>query len=216
MSTRKRAAEQGRRTQRNLLFAGIAAVLIVAAVVAVVVSRPDGSSSTTTTMAQVHPVTIAGNALPTFATPTSDPAVGMTIPEVSGTSFDGTPVRITNDGKAKVVMFVAHWCPHCQREVPLLAGDLAQTPLPADVEMITVSTSVNTSAPNYPPSKWLAEENWPTPVIADDAQNGAATAYGLTGFPYLVFVDAQGRVVYRSSGEMSVADFRAHVAALQS
>jgi thiol-disulfide isomerase/thioredoxin len=214
MSTRKRLAEQKRRrTQRNLLYAAVAVVLTVAAVLAVVLSRPDSSASTST--AQVHPVSISGNPLPTFQTAVSDPAVGMTIPTVSGTSFDGRPVRITNDGKAKVVMFVAHWCPHCRREVPLLAADLAKTPLPSDVEMITISTSVNVSAPNYPPSKWLAEANWPTPVIADDERSSAATAYGLTAYPYLVFVDANGHVVYRASGEMSIADFRNHVAAIQ-
>jgi thiol-disulfide isomerase/thioredoxin len=215
MSTRNHLAEQKRRrTQRNLLYAAIAVVLTVAAVVAVALSRPDGSTAGAT--AEVHPVTISGDPLPVFKTSTADAAVGMTAPDVSGTSFDGKAVRIANDGKAKIVMFVAHWCPHCRREVPLLAADLEQSPLPANVEMITVSTSVNPSAPNYPPSTWLADANWPTPVIADDAQNSAATAYGITGFPYLVFVDAQGRVVYRASGEMTVAEFRKHVAEIQS
>jgi thiol-disulfide isomerase/thioredoxin len=142
--------------------------------------------------------------------------VGKTIPTVTGTSFDGTPVSITNDGKPKVLLFVAHWCPHCQREVPLLATDLRRTPLSSNVEMITISTGVNPSAPNYPPSKWLAGVNWPTPVIADDGQNSAATAYGLTGYPYLVFVDAHNHVQFRSSGEMTLAEFHQHVAALQS
>ena len=138
----------------------------------------------------------------------------MSIPTVSGTSLNGQPVNITNDGKAKVVLFVAHWCPHCRREVPLLANDLRATPLPTSVEMITVSTGVNAGTPNYPPSKWLAGVNWPTPVIADDGQSSAATAYGLTAYPYFVFVDAQNHVVGRSSGEMSLADFRSHVATI--
>jgi uncharacterized protein (DUF1800 family) len=79
-------------------------------------------------------------------------------------------IGIANDGKAKVVLFVAHWCPHCRREVPLLA---------------------------------------------DDSQNSAAGAYGLTGYPYLVVVDAHNRVVSRSSGEMSLAEFHKHLAAIQ-
>jgi len=213
MSTRKRLNENHRRRKhRNVVYAAIAAVLAIAAVAAVALSRPNRASSDTK---QVRPVTTTGNPLPTFEAAKSDPAIGMTIPTVSGTSFDGKPVGITNDGKAKVVMFVAHWCPHCRKEVPLLANDLRQSPLPATVEMITVSTGVNSSAPNYPPSKWLAAVDWPTRVIVDDSRNSAATAYGLTAYPYFVFVDANGQVQYRSSGEMSLAEFRQHVAAIQ-
>ena len=215
MSTRKRLAEERRRhKQRNLVYIAVAAVLVVAAVLAVVLERPSGS--TAAGAVEVRPVTTTGSALPAFATSTSDPAVGRTIPTVTGTSFDGKPVSITNDGKAKIVLFVAHWCPHCQREVPLLADDLRQTPLPPNVEMITISTGVNPGAPNYPPSKWLAGVNWPTPVIADDSRNSAATAYGLTGYPYLVFIDAHDHVQFRSSGEMPLAEFHQHVGALQS
>jgi cytochrome c biogenesis protein CcmG/thiol:disulfide interchange protein DsbE len=214
MSTRKHLAEQRRRrSQRNLIYAGLMAVLVLAGVLAITLSRSGSSTAATTT--EVRPVTTTGSALPAFATSTSDPAIGMTIPTVTGTSFDGKPVSITNDGKAKVVLFVAHWCPHCQREVPLLAADLRQTPLPPNVEMITISTGVNAGAPNYPPSKWLAGVNWPTPVIADDSQSSAATAYGLTAYPYLVFVDAHNHVQFRSSGEMSLTEFHQHVAAIQ-
>ena len=40
-------------------------------------------------------------------------------PRWTGQSFDGTPLAINpGDGKPKLVVFVAHWCPHCQAEVP--------------------------------------------------------------------------------------------------
>ena len=214
MSTRKRRAEEHRRRkQRNLLYIAVAAVLGIAAVLAVVLSRP--GDSTTAATPQVRPIVTTGSPLPSFAAATSDAAVGMTIPTVTGSSFDGSPVSISNDGKAKVLLFVAHWCPHCRKEVPLLANVLRETPLPQNVEMITISTGVNANAPNYPPSQWLAGVEWPTPVLADDDANQAASAYGLTAYPYFVFVDAQNHVVARGSGEMSLADFEAHVAALQ-
>ena len=59
-------------------------------------------------------------ALPAFQATADDPAVGRAMPEVRGTSFDGSSVAIANDGRAKVLLFVAHWCPHCQREVPVV------------------------------------------------------------------------------------------------
>jgi thiol-disulfide isomerase/thioredoxin len=187
--------------------------VILAAVLAIVSQR---GTPTAKNASQTQPVTVTGTALPSYNSGGSDPAVGTTIPTLSGTNLlTGAPVNVTNDGKPKVLLFVAHWCPHCQREVPLLAGDLNKTPLPAGVEMYTISTGVDSSAPNYPPSSWLERVKWPTPVIADDANSSAANTFGLSAYPYFVFVDAHNRVVTRSSGEMPLADFRSHVAALQ-
>jgi thiol-disulfide isomerase/thioredoxin len=132
----------------------------------------------------------------------------MTLPTVEGQSFTGERVVIKPDGHPHVVLFVAHWCPHCQREIPLLSANLRANPLPASVEMVTVSTSVTPAAPNYPPQTWLTRERWPTPVLADDDKRDAGAAFGLSGFPYFVFADAQGKVVARTSGEITVTQFR--------
>jgi thiol-disulfide isomerase/thioredoxin len=213
MSTRKRLNEaRRRRSQRNLIYAGIAAVLVAAAVVSVALARQGDSPAAATP--QTYPIAATGHALPAFDGTNPDPAVGLTIPEVTGTTLDGRPASITDDGKAKVILFVAHWCPHCRREVPLLADYLRKTPLPSTVEIVTISTGVNADAPNYPPSTWLAGAKWPTSVIADDGRNRAATAFGLTGYPYFVFVDAHDNVQSRSSGEMSLTEFHDHVAAI--
>ena len=186
--------------------------MIGAAATAVALSSTKASTPTATP--QTHPVSVTGNSLPPLSDTGADPAVGTPVPSLSGTSLTGQPVSITNDGKPKVLLFVAHWCPHCRREVPLLSADLRAHPLPANVEMFTISTGVNASAPNYPPSKWLAGQHWPTAVIADDANSSAANAFGLTAYPYFVFVDSHNHVITRSSGEMSLQDFHDHVAAL--
>jgi thiol-disulfide isomerase/thioredoxin len=184
---------------------------MIALVVTVALARGDEAS---TTDPQTSPVENTGSALPTLADAAQDPGVGMTIPTVSGTTLSGEPAAITNDGKAKVVVFVAHWCPHCRREVPLLSAHLGENPLPADVELVTVSTGVNENAPNYPPSAWLAREHWPAPVLADDSGGSAAQAFGLPGFPYFVFVGADGKVVARASGEITIDEFDRHVASI--
>ena len=41
--------------------------------------------------------------------------------------------------------------------------------------------------------------------MADSDDGAAATAYGLTSFPYFVAVDGEGNVVARVSGELSTA-----------
>jgi thiol-disulfide isomerase/thioredoxin len=216
---RKQSAQQKKKQQRNILFAVVGAIVVLAAVLAVVFTAGGGddkpAASDTAGLEQTRPVTVTGTALERYnSSANPDPAVGTVIPTVKGSAFDGSPVTITNDGKPKVLLFVAHWCPHCQREVPKLAPDLRENPLPAGVEMITVSTNVNSQAPNYPPSEWLADNSWPTPVMADDADSSAAAAFGTASFPYFVFTDAQGRVVSRISDEISVEEFRQRVNAI--
>ena len=153
--------------------------------------------------------------LPPFATSAGDDAVGKTIPTVSGTTLDDKPITIKADGKAKIIMFVAHWCPHCQREVPLIATHLETSPMPADVELVMVSTAVDKTRGNWPPSKWLESAGWKLPVMADSAESTAGHAYGLQSFPYFVVVDKDGKVVFRTSGEITVEQFDQLVKAAQ-
>jgi len=214
MNANPKTSQSGSTPRRIPFVAVIAAVVVVAGVLAVLLSRGNDESAPSD-VAQVRPVTVSGTPLPEYdATANPDPAVGKDIPSLSGENFSGTPVRIAPNGKAKVVIFVAHWCPHCQREVPILAPDLRDEPLPAGVEAFAVSTAVNPQAPNFPPSEWLAGVDWPTPVLVDDAEGAAAGAYGLSSFPYFVFVNADGTVSSRVSGEIPVTEFRSRIAAL--
>lgn len=186
----------------------VAAVVAAAAVAAVVASRPHHNAAAG--LQQTRPVTVEGAALaPLPDTGTPDPAVGEMIPTLQGAAFDGTPVTIGADGHPKVIAFVAHWCPHCQREVPLLVDWLAAHQLPAGAELFAVATSTKPDAPNYPPSAWLTRVHWPAPVLADDGDGSAARAAGLTAFPFFVAVNANGRVVARTSGELSTDAFAA-------
>ena len=52
---------------------------------------------------------VSGARLAAFTQPVPDSAAGQPAPEVRGTSFDGTAVSITNDGRTKALVFLAHW-----------------------------------------------------------------------------------------------------------
>jgi thiol-disulfide isomerase/thioredoxin len=106
------------------------------------------------------------------------------------------------DGRFTMVLFVAHWCPHCQREVPLVQQWVDQGGLPEGVDLVSVSTAIDPSRPNYPPDAWLAREGWTAPVLVD-ADNSAAEAAGLTAYPFFVAVRADGTVVQRTSCELT-------------
>ena len=203
-SARKPAAKAARTRRPGAVW--IAASAVVAfALIAAVVATGAGEEKTAAGDAQVRPVTVTGAALPASGGGT-DAAVGTPAPELRGASFDGTPVNVTRDGRAKLLLFAAHWCPHCQREVPRIVEHLRDPPLPDGVDLVAVSTGTAKERPNYPPSRWLDRIGWTGPVLADDAGGAAATAYGLNGYPYFVAVDRAGNVVARTSGEIGAAE----------
>jgi thiol-disulfide isomerase/thioredoxin len=123
-------------------------------------------------------------------------------------------VTIAPTVKPQVVMFLAHWCPHCQAEVPRIV-DLAKMGAFKGIDVAAVATGTSPEAPNYPPSAWLKRENWPFPVMVDSASGTAAEAFGLSSYPYFVFVDAQGAVVGRAAGEIPPSDLQKILNALE-
>ena len=213
MATTKSKSKSGavaaaRKKQPPWLWIGVAGVVIVLAVAAIVSSGGSGGSKKSAQgVAETRPVTVTGTPLPKLPASGDDQAVGKTIPEVKGQSFDGTPIDIRSDGRPKLILFVAHWCPHCQREVPLLTDYLKSHPLPKGVDLYTVATATNSQRPNYPPSAWLDKVGWKAPTMADSDDAKAADAFGLSAFPYFVAVDGSGKVVARTTGEITTDEF---------
>jgi cytochrome c biogenesis protein CcmG, thiol:disulfide interchange protein DsbE len=142
-------------------------------------------------------VAIAGETLPRFDPSFPDPAVGSPAPTVTGEE-----VSVTPGSEPTIVLFLAHWCPHCQREVPRLTDWTEANGMPQGVRLIGVATSSTPSQGNFPPSAWLERENFPFDVIYDDEESTAATAYGLSAFPFWVVIDSDGLVVERFTGEL--------------
>lgn len=218
MSNKHSRAAIAARHRRNMwwIWGGVAVVVVVAVVIAVVASG--GSDSSTPSSqgggSETAPVTVSGTKLPTNTGTSPDAAVGDTIPTLTGRSLSGAGMEITPNGKPQVLVFVAHWCPHCQAEVPRIVK-LSEAGVFDGVDVTGIATGTNSGYPNYPPSTWLERENWPYQVLADSEKGTAAQAFGLNSYPYLVFVDAEGKVVGRVSGEVSPADLTKMVAALK-
>ena len=106
----------------------------------------------------------------------------MEIPKLAGQTFDGSDLTIDPaDGKPKVIVFLAHWCPHCQAEVPLIKEYIDSGNAPSDVEFYSVATQTDAGKANYPPSGWLAREGWQPPVLLDDSSGERRTVVRRTG-----------------------------------
>ena len=145
-------------------------------------------------------VTTTGATLPALPDSGPDPAVGKTAPMLTS-ERPGDVVTVEpgeGDGPLMLV-FLAHWCPHCQAELPVLT-DLAEDGAFDGVRTVAVLTSTDPDRPNYPPSAWLDREGWPGDRLFDDPGNVAAAAYGVTSFPFTVYVDADGEVTRRHAG----------------
>lgn len=191
-----------------VVLAGLAVAALVIAVTSGTSQNDDADTDVGVT--QTAPVEVIGDPLPRFEDSQPDPAAGITAPRVLASGFDGAKHSIQpGDGRAKVIAFFAHWCPHCQRELPRLTAWLAENDLPAGVDLIAVNTAVADDRPNYPPSAWFDNENWPLPVLRDSPTTEIAEAYGLYSFPYMVVLDGTGTVVLRVSGELSTPQWEA-------
>jgi thiol-disulfide isomerase/thioredoxin len=191
-------------TPTRLVVAGLVAAVVLALVVALVAGGGDDGSTDTTAGGDSSPAaTPEGGGLPQLPEDGEDPAVGQPMPTLTGTDLDGQPITYAADGRPKMMLFLAHWCPHCQAEVPVVQDWVDGGGLPDGVDLISVATANDDRRPNFPASEWLADEGWTAPVLLDGDDQAAATAAGLSAFPYWVFVDADGTVAARATGELT-------------
>jgi cytochrome c biogenesis protein CcmG/thiol:disulfide interchange protein DsbE len=131
-------------------------------------------------------------------------ATGELAPIVIGADFDGNEVRIENDGRSKAIVNLAHWCPHCQNEVPEVQAWLDSGGGVEGVDLYSVATSMNSSRDNFPSSEWLEREGWTVPLVVDDQENSVYIAYGAGGFPFWVFLNSDGTVAARAAGRLGI------------
>jgi hypothetical protein len=197
-------------------FGALIVLIVVGGLVALVVTRPDESTSKRTDAARNVPVyadvSVDGADLPPWSGTGKDSTIGDPVPTISGTSMTNEPLTLTaGGGTAYVYSVMAHWCPHCNNEVPKIVDSVNDGNLPDGVKIVGISTSADKGQPNFPPATWLAKENWTFPTIIDDELGTASDSLGTTGFPNLVFVDADGNVAQRFSGEMPTDEFSAAV-----
>ena len=199
----------------KLIIGGVILAIVVAFVIAIVAGGSNESDSSNTTkvpnsdgsvsVGENQPVEVVGEALEALSDSGDDSTIGLTAPTLNGFAFDGTSLSVTpGDGNPYMLVFLAHWCPHCNREIPRLIEWQASGAVPADLQIIGVSTGVANDRPNYPPSQWVVEKGWPWPVMADSEGVDAARAYGVSGYPFFVLVGADGEVKVRGSGELEI------------
>ena len=183
---------------KNFIIAG-AVILVLGLAIAIGVTL---SSEPVAAGLPEGETTVTGDLLPEFAGENDDNiALGLAAPVFSAPNENSEIVSLEKNGNAKALLFLAHWCGYCQKEVPVVQGFIDSAGVPPGVDVIAIATSIDRGRENYPPQKWLADEGWSETQIYDlDREIG--NAYGLSAFPYWVFLDKDLNVVARRTGNL--------------
>jgi thiol-disulfide isomerase/thioredoxin len=136
------------------------------------------------------------------ASTTSTLKVGDTAPEFSVQTNAG-PFDLAQVSTPVLVEIFATWCPHCQRETVVL-NDLSAK-YAGKVAVVAVSGSPfgmdGSSAESLADVNTFGQQFRVGYPLAFDPDNRVASEYIGTGFPTLVLIDKQKKVVWKSSGE---------------
>jgi len=112
----------------------------------------------------------------------------------------GEPTRRLNSselaGKPWVLNVWGTWCEACREEHPTLLKVAAQQRLP----IVGLSYKDDDAAA----TQYLNELGNPYSVVAIDKEGRTAIDFGVYGAPETFFIDANGRVLYRHVGAMTV------------
>lgn len=204
-ATRRRAQEKTSRTTLLWVLGGVVGLALIVWLAISIAGETEIDPSVA-----FGEVTVEGQPLPFIGDPAAaDPALGFTAPTVTGADFDGTTHTVGPDGRPKIVIFLAHWCPHCQAEVPEVQDWLNEGGLPAEVDMYSFTVLTDHLRPNWPPEQWLEDEAWTPPVIMDDQEGSVVQAYGMRGTPFYVVLDGENRNLGRFSGQVGVPGLEA-------
>ena len=167
------AVDPRRRRRLLLIAAGVLAVLVVGAVAGIGASRSTDPEDR---------VAVEGDA-PAFDLP----RVGAEGDRVRLADFAGRPV---------VVNFWASWCVPCRKEMPALQA--AAERLEGRVVFVGVNHQDGQSS-----AAEFEREVGVTYPSGYDPDGAVAREFGVVGLPTTVLVDARGRIVARSLGELT-------------
>jgi thiol-disulfide isomerase/thioredoxin len=209
---KKKKASSGD-SMRTILYV----VLVVVGIAGAVALGTSGGSSDTTTdtvvtvpggvqPAEYQKVSSTGGLLAPLPESGADTETGKSVAVLKGYDLQGRPISIdpAGEGKATLVVFLAHWCQFCNREIPVLNKWRESGEVPTGLRVVGITTGSKADQANWPPSKWLTAMKWPFEVMADSEAQEAARAYGVGGYPFMAFVGANGKITARTSGEVPV------------
>ena len=199
----QRRREQERRAARQRTVWVVVAVVAALAIVGAMLLS-GGDDGTTTTAAPADAVSIE---------PAGGPVqVGDQIPAFSAPGLDGGTVSWGDfEGAPTVLVVWASWCPHCQAELPVL---VPATQAREGVELVSITTAIGQN-PGPTPQEFLIDEGLTLTTAVDDAADTLMQGLGVSSFPTVYYVSADGTVENITVGESPEGAIEANLDALQ-
>jgi len=196
---RSTGAASGGSNRLILILVGVAVV----AFVGVVAVLSAGEVSDIPSLEDVAgPVSVEGTPISVpYPDDGQDPALGLPSPVITALDYDGAEVVLGAPGRAQVLVFLAHWCPVCDQELPTLRDVVSAGGVPDSVDLVFVTTGLDPGRPNWPPRRWLADAGLAdVTTVRDDLGDPLMRAYGLRAYPAWAVIDAEGTLVARRQG----------------
>lgn len=201
MTTRSTPSRQSRRAQqrsggrgsspRSLpMVLGAVVVIGLALAVALLGGDPPAPQG-------IEPV-VAGESLAPDGAGGPAPAPVVTATDLTSGGETTAPV----EGSPTILLFAAHWCPACDAELPVVQQWVDAGGLPDGVELQLVATANDPLRNNHPAQGWLERHGWTSDAL-QDVDSVLGQAYGITGFPTFVAVDADGTAVGHVTGQLT-------------
>ena len=135
---------------------------------------------------------------------TPDPAVGLPAPVVTALDYEDQEVTLGGADRAQVLVFLAHWCPVCNQELPTLRAIVDAAGVPDEVDLVLVTTGLDPGRPNWPPRTWLEDAGLGEVTTVRDGQGDPMMrAFGLRAYPAWAVVGADGTLLARRQGLLS-------------
>jgi thiol-disulfide isomerase/thioredoxin len=158
-----------------LLLAGFTALVIVVIAALAVFSATGGG---------------AGNFTPNDEglIPVGEKAPGFTAETVGGGS-----VSVEGDARATMLVFFATWCPHCQKEAPVMSELESQYD---GLRMVMVGIDGEDDPEKV--QRFVEEYDIESPAVYEP---GLGSEFGISGYPTTYVLDGDNRVVGAHSGE---------------
>jgi len=180
------------RMRRTIVYASLVALAVIAIAAVIFVNR-NGSVQT------------ASNA-PEFA----KIAVGQAAPAFQAATTNGPFDSSKAAGKPTMLEAFATWCPHCQREVPVLNSLYSKYKSKANI--VGVSSSPYGMDQQTPESQadvvGFMQKFGVSYPIAFDPNLDVAKKYLQGGYPTIVLIGRNGKILAIGSGEIPAADLQ--------
>lgn len=132
-------------------------------------------------------------------------------PPFSGTDISsGAPVALDDfRGRPTLVVFWAHWCPFCQRELPTVQEIWADAGERFNVVTASVEIGRQAATVDYAdPATFVRTTGMTMPSVADTSGR-LQSAWKVTSFPTMFVLDADGNVVDAFEGARPRAEITA-------